>query len=252
MNTRAMGLTGAAALFVLAAACNNNPAPLAPAGGAGGGAGTTLQVMALSDAQSAAVLSALNSGEILVAQAVLPRLANADAEAFAQRMITEHGTLNQQAAALLMQLGITPQANAVSQALDANAQQVISQLSGMSGAALDLAYMNSQVQMHEQALGMLDCVVLNSVQNGTLRQFVMNTVRPGVIDHLASATSLVAALGGAQARVGTADGGTGADAGTADGGAVAGVTPECSLACLPPASGGLFPEPVAMAACTQP
>jgi putative membrane protein len=225
-------------LIALAAACNNNPAFVAP--------GTSVQHVAmLSDAQSAAVLGSLNAGEIKVAQAVILKLSSPDVRAFAQRMVDEHTALNEQTGRTLAPLNITPQVTSLTKALDSNAQQVVAELTGMTGAALDAAYMKSQVDMHEQALGMLDCVVLVSVQDGTLRQLVVGTVRPELIDHLAAAASLAASLSGAEASVGTADAGTAADGGTV-------VQSECSLACVPQSSGGLFPDEVRAVVCIGP
>jgi putative membrane protein len=240
MKTRALVAAALAVLGALVFDCQPTvvlvPAVTADAGTGGGGA-PSVQVVVLSDAQSAAVLSALNASEVQVAQTVMARLMNADAQAFAQRMITDHTAVNATEADLVNQQGIAPKQNAVSMALEFAAQQTIAQLQGLTGSALDTAYMVSQVQMHQQALALIDCVVMPSLTNSPMRSYVTGTVRPGLTDHLVAAESISASLSGAMASVGSGDGGTAA------------AQSDCSLICAPLSSGGLLTDPLQNAAC---
>jgi putative membrane protein len=232
MKTRALGVAALTALGVLVFDCQTQPPLVAVSGtadgGIGGGGAVEVQLVTLSDAQSAAVLSSLNLGEVRVAQAVQSRLTNADAQAFAQRMITEHTGVNATAADLVNQQGITPQSNGVSMGLDFATQQTIASLQGLSGSALDAAYMASQMQMHQQALAVIDCVVMPSLVNSPMRSFVTGTVRPGEVEHLTSAESISTSLGG------TAGAGT------------PGAESDCSRVCVP---GGLLTDTVRAGAC---
>jgi putative membrane protein len=229
MNTRALAVGALVALGVLVFDCQTQPlVAVTGDGGIGGGGAFVVQLVTLSDAQSAAVLSSLNEGEVHVAQAVQARLRDPNAQAFAQRMITEHSGVDATAANLVNQQGLTPQQNGVSMGLDFAAQQIIVQLQGLSGSALDSAYIASQVEMHEQALAVLDCVVMPSLTNSPMRAFVTGTVRPGEVDHLTSAEAISTSLGGA------------ATAGTA------GAQSDCSQVCVP---GGLLMDVVRAGAC---
>jgi putative membrane protein len=234
MKTRALVAAALAVLGALALNCQPTvtlvPVVAADAGTGGGGA-PTVQVIVLSDAQSAAVLSAMNTGEVQVAQAVMARLTNADAQAFAQRMITEHTAVNATEADLVNQQGLTPETNAVSMALEFAAQQTIAQLQSLTGSALDTAYMVIQVQMHQQELALIDCVVMPSLMNSPMRSYVTGTVRPGLVDHLAAAESISASLSGGMASVSV------------------GAQSDCSLLCVPLPSGGLLTDPLRNAVC---
>jgi putative membrane protein len=216
---------------VVVAACGTEPVRVPP----GTTTTTTSQVIALSDAQSAGVINSLNNGEILVAQAVMARLSQQDVFNFSQLMITEHTATNLQANTLYAQQGITPMASSLSQQIDAAAQQVVAQLQPLNDAALNSAYMNSQVAWHAQALQILDCIVGTSVQNATLASFVTGTVRPEDVNHLTQATSIAASLNGAQASV------VGIGAAT-----------DCRQACVVVSAGGLFVDSIRVAACTAP
>lgn len=238
MSTR----TAVLALGLCVTACGTEPIRAAPGTTTGAGGGTAAsQVTALTDPQSAAVLASLNNGEIGVAQAVMARLTQQDIFDFGQVMITEHTGANLQAMTLLTQQGITPGPSALSQAIDRSAQEVMNQLQPLNDLQLNQAYIDSQVLMHQQALAIVDCVVLPSLQNAALRGFVTGTVRPAVAMHLTLATAISASTNSGQAAVGSIDGGTGTVAAS-----------DCSMACTALSSGGLLTDPLRTAACTAP
>src|SRR5215207_8560478 len=76
-------------------------------GGQGGEAGAAA-ALSLSDAQVLLVLDTLNQGEVEVAYAASPRLSQADVEAFAQEMITDHGAARQSVLAVADSLDLDP------------------------------------------------------------------------------------------------------------------------------------------------
>jgi predicted outer membrane protein len=198
MNNGKFAPIGLALLVAVGAACDNDDH---------NATATSKSVQFLTDAQSAAVLHSLNVGEIGAANVTQPKAARQTVQEFAGKMITEHSQADATATVLLQQAWITPEPVALSLALDASANQLSTQLVGLTGPALDAAYMNSQVEMHRTALTLIDCAILPSLQNVALRNFVQNTVRPAVQMHLDLATQIVGTLPGATATpVATAPG----------------------------------------------
>lgn len=95
------------------------------------------RIQALTDEQSAMVLSKLNLGEIDAAQTALPRLVNPDIRAYAQLMIDHHSQTEASADALFRQEGISPEANAVSSALEQSVADVKAYLQAPATGSID-------------------------------------------------------------------------------------------------------------------
>src|SRR5881398_238834 len=69
------------------------------------------------DAQIAAIVVAANTVDIDAGKQAESRTKNKDVRAFAERMVADHGAVNQQATALVQKLHVTPEDNATSQSL---------------------------------------------------------------------------------------------------------------------------------------
>lgn len=147
-----------------------------------------LATATLSYSQSAQVVTSLNTGEVQVAQAATPKLTRADLKAFASQMIADHSQSNTMLDQVTTQAGITKQPNAVSAALDAGAMALVTQISGAS--VVDPLYATSQVDMHTQALALLDCIVLPGAQNSAWKAWLVSNVRPHVAMHLDEAIAI--------------------------------------------------------------
>lgn len=70
---------------------------------------------------------------------------------FAQQMVTDHTAASEQMMQVMQQAGLAVE---MPQALDERHQQIIDQLSGASGAEFDAAYVDAQVQAHEEAVAL--------------------------------------------------------------------------------------------------
>ncbi len=68
---------------------------------------------------------------------------------FAQTMIRDHTSVNDSAGALIKELKVTPQDNALSQALLRGAQDKRAELTALSGHAFDCAYASNELGYHE-------------------------------------------------------------------------------------------------------
>src|SRR3546814_12628997 len=75
----------------------------------------------------------------------LAKSKNPTVRAFAEEMVRDHGAVNEKALALVKQLGVTPEANATSRALTAQATQKHDELAKLDGAAFDRDYVANEV-----------------------------------------------------------------------------------------------------------
>ena len=74
---------------------------------------------------------------------------NADVREFAQTMIRDHSAVNNAAGALIAELDVTPQDNALSQALVEGAAAKRAELMSLSGAEFDCAYATNELGYHQ-------------------------------------------------------------------------------------------------------
>jgi putative membrane protein len=165
------------------------------------GLATTLQAQSapapapdLSDPAVAHVAVTANSIDIDLAKFALTRAHNADVRKFAQTMITDHTAVNEQAAALAKQLGVTPADNDVSRSLQGGASAARKTLEPLRGAAFDRAYMGREVAYHQAVLDAIDKVLIPTTENAELRKLLLD-VRPAIVAHLEHAKQLRGGLG---------------------------------------------------------
>lgn len=206
----------------------------------------------LTDPQIAAVLGSLDQSEINLAQGVQPLLQDDGTQRFAQMMIDEHTSSKQQTSQLVSQQGINPEAGPLSQAIERNAAGLNDVFHDPETMEIDVGYADSQVQMHQQALTMIDCAIVPDVSNGALKSRITDQVRPMIATHLGTATDLARAE-----KMGTPGDGTSTDGGTADGGSVflplgqgaVGAAVDCSNLCTRFTEGGPLLEEYRLTLC---
>lgn len=148
----------------------------AGAGGEGGqggegGAFSSTQVQALSDSQILLVVDTLNAGEVEEAYAALPRLSDAGVEAFARRMITDHGQARLDTATLATTLDLSPKTSDVQAQLEEMAMQERQELLDTSNAAIDRVYIEAQIADHAEALALLQ-ILQPAADAAQLKQFI--------------------------------------------------------------------------------
>jgi putative membrane protein len=148
---------------------------------------------ALNDAQIAAIVVAANSADVKVGEQAKTMATNQQVKDFAQRMITDHTAVNKQATDLATKLSLTPEENPTSQSLAQGGDQTVSQLQGLSGAAYDKAYIDHEVQYHQQVLDALDQQLLPNTQNAELKALLEQS-RPAFVAHLDMAKQIQASL----------------------------------------------------------
>jgi putative membrane protein len=195
-------IVAVAAALAFAAACGDSeageqastadvPPPAAAEAPAAPAAAPTV-----TDPQIAAIVVAANQVDIDAGELARERGADPRVKEFAQRMITDHGGVNQAASDLVGRLGVTPEPNATSQKLTADGEASRTALQGQSGAAFDRAYIANEVTYHQAVLDAIDQTLIPSAQNAELKALLEQT-RPAVAAHLDHARQLQTSLGGA-------------------------------------------------------
>lgn len=147
---------------------------------------------ALTDGQIIKVLSTANNGEIMQANAALPKLQNPQVRAYAQNMLTEHSNNDQKAQALANRLQLMAQVSNTSNALQNDSNMVVSKLN-QSTTAVDKAYMKSQVMVHEKVLRTIDNQLIPNAKNPELQSMLVQT-RSAVAMHLQMAKQMMSAM----------------------------------------------------------
>ena len=172
-NSGAMGTSGAM----------GNPSPMAAG---------PMDVSGMSDAQMAAVLHAINTGEMQSAQLAETKATSPDVKKFARDMGVQHRAMELKANAAFQKANITPTENAVSQQIASDAQNEQSMLQGVTGKDFDRDYMDAQVKNHTMALDMLDKMVTTA--KDAQMKGLLQDLRPKVDAHLKEAKRIQGTL----------------------------------------------------------
>jgi putative membrane protein len=154
--------------------------------------GSSMDTSSLNDAQVAAVVHALNLGEIQQAQVAVSKAKSPEVKRFAQHMLSDHRDMQSKDAALLSRLQITPSDNSVSNQLKTDAQNELSTLQSATGKDFDRDYIDAQVRAHNQALELIDRM-MSSVKSPELRA-QLQKARPKIEDHMREAERIQQAL----------------------------------------------------------
>jgi putative membrane protein len=112
---------------------------------------------------------------------------------FAAEMVRDHTAVNDKALALVKKLGVTPQPNPTSAALQKQADAERGKLAKLSGRAFDRAYAANEVAYHKTVNGALEQTLIPSAHNGELKS-LLGTGLKLFEEHQAHAEQLAAAL----------------------------------------------------------
>ena len=148
----------------------------------------------IDDAQIAAIVVTANQVDVDAGKLARQRASNSEVKKFAERMVSDHEGVNQQAVALATKLKVTPQENDTSRALKAGGDKNLANLQTLSGAAFDKAYVDHEVAYHAQVLDALDKTLIPGASNAELKALLVK-VRPAFVAHLEHAKQIQASLG---------------------------------------------------------
>lgn len=116
------------------------------------------------DPQIAHIVYTANLLDIEAAKQALDKSKNNDVRAFAQQMVGDHTTVNNQALALVKKLDVKPEDNPTSQSLTKQADATRKNLASLNGAAFDKAYVGNEVAYHKTVNAALSDTLIPSAQ----------------------------------------------------------------------------------------
>ena len=146
------------------------------------------------DAQIAAIVVTANQVDIDAGKLAESKSTNKDVKAFGKQMVTDHTGVNKSATELVTKLKVKPEDNPTAQSLKKGGQENVAHLKTLKGAAFDKAYVDHEVDYHQQVIDAMDKTLIPSAQNAELKALLVK-VRPAFVAHLDHAKQVQSELG---------------------------------------------------------
>ncbi|WP_417430440.1 DUF4142 domain-containing protein [Halpernia sp.] len=147
----------------------------------------------LNDAQIAHVAVTANQIDINYAKIAESKTKNPQVLKFAKTMATDHSAIIGMATKLVTKLKVTPEDNAVSKSLNAQAEKTKKDLKSKKGKAFDKAYVDNEVAYHTAVISAVETVLIPQAQNAELKALLQSAV-PLFKEHLEHAKMLQKSL----------------------------------------------------------
>ncbi len=119
----------------------------------------------LNDLEIAHVAYTADSIDIRYAHLALAISKNPAVHEFAQTMIRDHSAVNDKALALLLKLNASAQDNFLSRQLNGQSDQLVQEMSRLSGAAFDRRYAENELGYHQVVNGLVEGIFIPNIQN---------------------------------------------------------------------------------------
>lgn len=104
---------------------------------------------AITDGEIAMIAVVAGGIDVQYAHLALALSKNPAVRDFAKTMVQDHPSVNEQAGALVSRLGIEPVPSDISRQLQAQAAQIVDDLTGLRGAEFDRRYAENELAYHE-------------------------------------------------------------------------------------------------------
>lgn len=140
----------------------------------------------LTDPEVAHVAVVANQIDIDYAAIAKKKSANKAIIEFAETMARDHKAVIAQAVALVTKLSVTPEDNAVSKSLLADAVKTKKMLESKSKKTFDKAYIDNEVAYHKAVIAAVEGLLIPESENAELKSLLQNVV-PALKAHLAHA-----------------------------------------------------------------
>ncbi|HEV7291474.1 MAG TPA: DUF4142 domain-containing protein [Devosia sp.] len=168
-------LLGTALIMAAPAVAQDTTAPMAA---------TAMPAAEITDpAQFATMAASSNMLEIESSTLALEQSQNEDVRAFAEQMIADHTAASEQMATAAAEEGVTPPMG-----LQPHHQEMLDSLTGLEGEQFDAAYMQLQVQAHDEAVALFETYSTQG-EDGALKEFAVATL-PVLEEHQEHAHSM--------------------------------------------------------------
>lgn len=145
--------------------------------------------MVLSDANVSSVFAAANNGEIQHANLALERSQNEAVRSFAQRMVKDHTTANEELERILQRARMSPVPVETTEQLERTASETAQTLNELTGSTFDETYIQSQIDTHRWLLETIDNALLPSAGRGDLEELLRQN-RAVIAAHLEQAQQI--------------------------------------------------------------
>lgn len=142
----------------------------------------------MSNAEILGVLNAINRGEIDAGELATQKAFSQEVRSFASRMVREHQAMAQKTNQLAQRLDMQPQKPALASTMGDTHQDTMEELRTKSGSDFDNAYIAYQVEMHRQAIDLVNDVA-DAVDSPNLKMH-LHEAKPELQNHLAAARSV--------------------------------------------------------------
>lgn len=126
----------------------------------------------LSDPQIAHIAYTAGQLDVEAGKQALEKSSDQQVRTFAQQMIGDHTSVNDQALALVKKLNVTPEDNATSKSLTEAAAAERAKLANLSGKAFDKAYVDNEVAYHRTVNGALKDSLIPDAHNAELKSLL--------------------------------------------------------------------------------
>ena len=153
----------------------------------------TSPAAAPTDPQIAMIAVTADNVDINAGKLAADKTSNPTVKEFADLMVRDHTSVNNQATALAKKLNLTPEESATSRSLKSDGDKMIKKLKGMSGAEFDKAYIDNEVSYHEAVAGVVDNTLIPNAKNADLKA-LLESARPIFASHLNHAKEVQSSL----------------------------------------------------------
>jgi putative membrane protein len=126
------------------------------------------------DPQIAHIAYTAGQIDVEAAKQALGKSKNKEVRAFAEQMVGDHTTVNNQALALVKKLNVKPEDNPTSQSLAKQAEATRNKLASLNGAAFDKAYVDNEVTYHKTVNTALSDTLIPDAQNAELKALLQS------------------------------------------------------------------------------
>ena len=123
----------------------------------------------LNDLQIAHVAYTADLIDIRYAHLALAKSKNPAIHKFARTMIRDHSAVNKNALALLKNLNAAAQDNFLSRQLNGKADQLVQEMSQLSGAAFDRRYANNELGYHKAVNRLVKVSFIPNIENAEVK-----------------------------------------------------------------------------------
>jgi putative membrane protein len=131
----------------------------------------------LTDPQIAHIAYTAGVIDVAAGKQALSKASNKEVKAFAENMVRDHEAVNKLALDLVKKLNVTPEDNDTSKGLSKQAADKSAELSKLSGAAFDKAYVANEIAFHKAVNGALETQLIPSANNTELKSLLQTGLK---------------------------------------------------------------------------